>query len=132
MTPYGREPDGLLDRLRAIHPYVYVASPYSKHPGGMEAAFREVCQAAGWLLQNGVRIFCPIAHSHPIAVHAHLPPADHDLWLPADRPLMHEAGGMVVVMLESWRESYGISVEIEAFEEMDKPVYFLQWPRRDT
>ena len=123
------EAHDLLDRLRAICPFVYVATPYSKYPRGMSAAYREASRAAAWLILRGVRVFCPIAHSHPIATYGKLNPADHDIWIPADRPFMEAAGALLVVMMESWHISYGIGVETAFFRNHNKPIHFLRWPR---
>ncbi len=129
LKPLGMECENIVAVLRAVEPFVYVATPYSKYPHGMDAAFVEACRASGWLIANGVRVFCPIAHTHPIAKHSDIPLDSYDIWIPADRPFMGTAGAIVVVMMESWETSYGVGVEIEAFRKSGKPVYFLRWPR---
>jgi hypothetical protein len=111
--------------------FFYLASPYSKHPDGLEAAFQEVCRAAGWLIGQGVRVYCPIAHTHPISFYAGMPPAAHEIWLPADQPFINGATGLIVAMMPTWRESYGVQYEIGQFEEMDKPVMYMDWPRKE-
>lgn len=115
--------------LRKRAGYYYLATPYSKYPDGIEAAFEEACRATAWLTQHGVGVFCPIAHTHPVAKFGNIDPLDHEVWLPADRPLMDGACGIIVCMMPSWRESYGIRHEIEVFETAGKPVEYMQWPR---
>jgi len=119
----------LLEKLRAVEPYIYVASPYSKFPGGTEAAFREVSRAAAWLIRQGVRVYCPISHTHPIAIYGGMDPLDHAIWLPCDQPFMKAAGAIVVVQMETWNESYGIAVEVREFEAAGKPVHYIPWPQ---
>jgi hypothetical protein len=126
-------PTDILDMniLRAAPGYYYVATPYSKYPQGIEAAFREACRAAAWLTLEGVRVYCPISHTHPIAIYGGIDPMRHDIWLPADKPLMDGAVGLIVCMMATWEQSYGIGVEIDEFRKAGKPVYFMEWPRRD-
>ena len=108
--------------------FLYLATPYSKHPEGIDAAFRYACHAAGRLLSRGVKAFSPIAHSHPIAIHGNVDPLSHEIWLAADRPFMQAARGMIVVMMPGWETSYGVQQEIAAFNEMQKPIHYLPWP----
>ena len=119
----------LLQSLRDTETFVYVASPYSKYPGGMEAAFHEVCRAAAWLVKQGVKVFCPIAHTHPIAVAGNMDLADHEIWMPQDGPFMDAASCMVIVEMESFDTSYGIQQEHNAFIAAGKRVYHLPWPK---
>lgn len=118
-----------LAALRAADGYHYLASPYSKYPHGLDAAFIEASKAAAMLVQAGIKVFCPIAHSHPIAEHGRIDALDHDIWLPADAPLMRAASGLIVCKMETWEDSYGISVEIGDFEAAGKPIHYMDWPR---
>jgi hypothetical protein len=105
--------------------YWYLASPYSKYEYGIVAAWEDICEDAGLLIKAGVPVYSPIAHTHPIAVHADIDPYAHDIWLPADAPLMEAAHGLIVNMMPGWKESYGISVEIKAFEDAGKPIIYM-------
>src|SRR3990167_7939164 len=101
-----------IDELRATPGYFYLATPYSKYPAGLEMAFAEACRASGYLIGQGVRVFSPIAHTHPVARFANIDPLDHTIWLPADKPMMDGSVGMIVCKMESWEISYGIGEEI--------------------
>jgi hypothetical protein len=105
--------------------YWYLASPYSKYPDGLDAAFEEVCRAAALLIRAGVRVYSPIAHTHPIAKYGNIDPYDHGIWLPADEPFMKKGCGLIVLRAKSWEISYGISVEIERFTEAKKPLVYM-------
>jgi hypothetical protein len=120
----------LINKLQDIEPneFWYLASPYSKYPDGIEAAFKEVSKGAAWLISKGVKLYCPIAHTHPIAIHGGMNPLDHEIWLPADTPFMNTAMGLLVYQMPTWQDSYGISVEIEMFKQQEKPVEYLEWP----
>lgn len=105
--------------------YWYLATPYSKYPGGLEAAFVLACKATADLIRAGVRVYSPIAHTHPVALHGEIDPYDHGIWLPADQPFMDAAKGVIVLRAETWEQSYGIKCEIAAFEAAGKPVIYM-------
>lgn len=118
----------LVTRLEPNDGYWYLATPYSKYPLGLEMAFQHACIAAAELVNRGVRLYCPIAHTHPIAEYGEIEPRNHEIWLPLDKPLMDAARGLIVVKMPSWHESYGIKVETKTFREADKQVHYLDWP----
>lgn len=106
--------------------YFYLATPYSKYPGGLEMAFEIACMAAAQLIEKGVRVYSPIAHTHPIATHGAMDPLDHEIWLPADEPFMRHAHGLIVLKAASWEQSYGIGEEIKAFQMSGKPIIYME------
>lgn len=105
--------------------YWYLATPYSRYPEGPEAAFRAACWQAGVLMQAGVPVFSPIAHSHPIAAECGIDPLDLDLWLRVDRPMMSRARGLIVVRLPTWETSKGVEHEIAFFRGEARPVFYM-------
>lgn len=104
--------------------YLYVATPYTKYPGGIEEAFREACRVTAVLMRQGAKVFSPIAHTHPIATYGGIDPKDWEFWMAADAPLMEAASGLIVVMMPGWEESAGVAAEIEAFKAAGKPIYY--------
>ena len=52
----------------------YLATPYSKFPGGLDLAAKAASLCAGILIAERVWVFSPIAHSHPIAMASALDP----------------------------------------------------------
>lgn len=106
--------------------YWYLATPYSKYPAGLERAFVEACRNVGVLIKSGVKVYCPIAHTHPVAVHSGMDPLDHRIWLPADLPLMRAARGLIVCMMDGWRESFGVAEEVRIFGELGKPIAYME------
>lgn len=106
--------------------YWYLATPYSKYPLGQEQAFADACRQAAMFIKAKVPIFCPIAHTHPIAIHGGLDELDLDIWMPADKALMDAACGIIVCMLPTWRISRGITYEVGHFKEMGKPVFHIE------
>lgn len=112
----------------AVDGYWYLATPYSKHPGGIERAFEDASKAAGILLSRGVSVYCPIAHTHPIAIHGDLDPYSHEIFLPLDEKMMRHAYGILVVEMPTWEISFGIAHEIEWFDARSMPRLHLSWP----
>lgn len=104
----------------------YLATPYSKYADGLEAAFQLACRHAALLIRNGIPVFSPIAHSHPIALGGGLDPLSHDIWLAADRPLMEACDVLVVVMAEGWEDSFGVRHEIDVFSRAGKRIVWMQ------
>jgi hypothetical protein len=105
--------------------FYYLATPYSKYEGGIEAAFEMACQATAELIRRKIPVYSPIAHTHPIAVHGGIDPLDHGIWLLADQPMMKAASALIVWKAEGWRESRGITHEIAEFASDGKPIVMI-------
>lgn len=106
--------------------YLYLATPYSKYPGGLEEAWRESCTQAAFLIKKGVKVFAPIAHTHHIALLGGLETLDHELWLDQDESLMEGAMGMIQCRMRGWQDSYGMEWERQWFIARGKPVYPME------
>lgn len=111
--------------------YWYLATPYSKHPQGIEEAFRQAARVAARFAKLGMPIYCPIAHTHPIAMEGGLDPYDHSLWMPLDKPLMEGAVGLIVALLPGWASSAGIAEEIKYFAAAKKPILYHLQPGKE-
>ena len=103
-------------------PLWYLATPYSKYPGGIAGAYELACKQSALLISNGVHVFSPIAHSHGIATHGDLDALSHDLWLAIDRTYMDLCVGCIFLLAESWEKSYGMEQERLYFLKNKKPV----------
>ena len=106
-------------------PLCYLATPYSKWTAGLEDAFVQAAILAARLLTAGLKVYSPIAHSHPLAVHGNLDPLDHNIWLPFDEAMMHAADVLLVAHMDGWRESKGVAHEIDFFDREGKPIFDL-------
>ena len=93
----------------------YLATPYSKYPTGHEAAFKDASIVAAALLERNIHLFCPIAHSHPLAVYGKMDKVDHNLWLALDEKVMEACQGIIVAKLPGWHDSFGVTFEREYF-----------------
>jgi hypothetical protein len=103
----------------------YCASPYSRYPGGIQRAYEDVSREAALLIKAGLRVYCPIAMTHSLALEGGIDPFAHELWMACDRPMMHAAKGLIVVMLEGWEDSRGVKEEIAYFRSAKKPIHYM-------
>lgn len=110
---------------RPLTDLVYLASPYS-HPDAAvrQQRFEEACRAAGSLMARGVKVFSPIAHTHPIAESVALPKG-WDYWRDYDRAFLNVCMSMIVLCLPGWEESVGIAEEMRIMQAQGKPVSFM-------
>ena len=107
------------------YPLVYLGTPYTKYPGGIEKAFVDACWLTAELLRLGLRVYSPIAHTHPVAIHGQIDPLDLDIWLPFDAAMMAKADAMIVAMMPGFGTSRGVAHEIDVFKTAGKPVFHL-------
>lgn len=103
----------------------YLATPYSKYRFGIDRAFSDASIVAAKLLKDGIKVYSPIAHTHPLAAFSNLDPLDHSIWLPFDEAMMEAADALVVAHMEGWEASFGIAHEIKFFQSADKPIFDL-------
>jgi hypothetical protein len=113
--------------LRALRPYWYIATPYSKYPAGLDAAFWEAVRIRAELVRLSIPNFVPIVHSHTVAIEGRFDPRSHALWMEDDQPFIDVAGGLIVVKLEGWEGSTGIALERLAFRKAGKPELWMEW-----
>jgi len=95
------------------HTLAYLATPYTKYSEGIERAFIDACKLAGRLIQAGVHVYSPIAHSHPIAVHANMDPLDQTFWLDLDAAMLHVCRVLIIAHMDGWEQSTGVAHEID-------------------
>lgn len=105
--------------------YGYLATPYSKYPGGIEAAHDAACRLAARLIDAGWPIFCPISHTHVVAKHMAHDPRDAEFWIGVNAGPLMWSSAMIVAMLPGWDESVGIALEAEDAVRRGVPVIYL-------
>ncbi len=104
----------------------YLATSYTLHPAGPEAAFIEAARIAGTLAKQGVTVFSPIAHSHPLAVYAGLDGLDGEFWKKFDAPFITVCDSLIVALMDGWQHSEGVAHEIAEFQKAGKPILWLE------
>jgi len=92
--------------------YLYLASPYSSPEASIrEARYREALRASAWLFQHDMLIFSPIVHCHHLA-ESHAMPSDAEFWKSYDQTMIRFSSGVIILQIEGWRESKGVTAEI--------------------
>ena len=101
----------------------YLATPYSKWAGGIDDAAHRAALIATTLHHQGLVVFSPIVHSHALCVADReaglhrLDALSHDYWLKLDKAHAAASCGLIVAMMEGWRESAGIRREIAWYKQ---------------
>jgi hypothetical protein len=103
----------------------YLACPYS-HPDRKVrlARFNAVNVAAGQLMRQGHLVFSPISHTHPIAEAGGLP-LGWEFWAAFDRAYLEASRELIVLRLDGWRESVGVTAELAIAAELGIPVSYI-------
>ena len=110
-----------MDRL------IYLASPYSSPDEGVcEERFIKACHAAGELMREGIFVYSPIAHTHPIAKFTEGLPTGWDFWEKYDEAMISRCAEVWVLTLPGWSESVGVRAEIEIARRLRIPVRFVE------
>ena len=105
----------------------YLASPYTRYTDGVEAAAQLAAGNAAILLEAGVPVFSPIAHTHPIHLTGLLTRNDHDFWIKVvDGPMIRAAAGLIFLEADGWQNSKGMHEELVEFTKAGKPIVFMQ------
>lgn len=107
-------------------PLSYLATPYSRYPSGITAAFEDASRLAARLLAAGVNCYSPIAHAHPLAIYGNLDPLDLKMWLGFDEAMMSRCDVLIVAHMDGWASSSGITHEVDFFDKVGKPVFDLE------
>lgn len=104
----------------------YLATPYAKYENKDKAWSQGIANAA-FLMKNGVRVFNPIGHGHPMSVYEpSLGAEDHDFWLAYDAEYLKFCKGLIVCKLPGWEESKGMDWEIEYMRKQLKPIVYME------
>jgi hypothetical protein len=106
--------------------FIYLASPYS-HPLSTVRyqRFELVCRIAGKMMIDGLVVFSPIAHTHPIAELCVLP-SSWNYWHKYDEVMILGSYKVIVACIDGWRESKGVTAEIEIAHQHGIPVEYLE------
>lgn len=106
------------------HKLYYLASPYShKDPSVKKMRAEAVTESAVALLRHGVFVFAPISYNEPWEKYSL--PSDWGFWEVFDKTFVERCdGGVIVLMLDGWDKSVGVTAEIEYARSLGLPVYF--------
>lgn len=102
----------------------YLASPYSHTDVKIKKMRAEaVTKSAVDLLKLGVFVFAPISYNEPWEKYNL--PGDWKFWCEFDKTFVSRCdGGIIVLMLDGWDKSVGVTAEIEFAKSIGLPVYY--------
>jgi len=104
---------------------IYLASPYSHDdPKIREERFNKVNKAAASLMSQGLIIFSPISHTHPIALAGALP-LGWAFWHEYDYEFISMCNKVLVLKLEGWENSIGVNAEIAIAQELCIEIEYI-------
>lgn len=103
----------------------YLASPYTSESQEIRAQrFEKNCQAAAWLTRCGLMVYSPIIHGHFMVDYGI--PMDFDFWEGHCLSFLSVwATAFVILKLQGWEESKGVSMEFNIAKELKLPCFEL-------
>jgi len=87
--------------------------------------FIQVSRVAMRLMNKGLAVFSPISMNGPIGWFQARKKRTHDFWLEQDYNWLEQCDEVWVLTLKGWKESYGISKEIEYAKEWEIPIFVI-------
>ena len=102
-------------------PLVYLAAPYAHTDlkiRDMRAAQATAC--AAWLMRQGIGVFSPLTHGHPIGIT--LGPTTYDDWALVDERVLAACDAVLVLDLPGATASEGVRRELELARRMGIPA----------
>lgn len=103
----------------------YLATPYTRFPGGPQAAYYAALEQTAILVKAGHVVFSPIVHCHPLVESGFLSDGAFEAWEKFDHAMIAASAGVIVCKLPTWNESRGIRAEIDICSKIGKPVVFM-------
>ena len=102
----------------------YLASPYTHpDPKVMSERARIVTKAAVDLLKQGIYVFAPIAYNAPWERYEL--PGNWEFWQHFDKAFVSRMDAVVVLKIDGWDESVGVTAEIEFAKSLGIPVKYI-------
>lgn len=110
--------------MHKTKPVYYLASPYThSDPSVRKTRAEDATEVAVKLLHHGIFVFAPIPYNEPWEKHNL--PGDWAFWCEFDKSFVERCdGGLIVLMLDGWDKSTGVTAEIEFAKQLGKPIYY--------
>lgn len=110
--------------MQKTKPIYYLASPYTHVDAKVRKDRAErATEAAVHLLHNGIFVFAPIPYNEPWEKYNL--PGDWNFWCDFDKSFVERCdGGLIVLMLDGWEKSTGVTAEIQFAKELNRKIYY--------
>jgi Domain of unknown function (DUF1937) len=107
--------------------FIYLATPYTHERADiMSRRYDAAVSICAQLFNQGEFVFSPIVHCHPIAI-THDLLRDYIFWQRYSERMISAANEVWVVKLPGWKESRGISAEMEFAAKQGIPIIFCEF-----
>ena len=116
---------------------IYVASPYTYHPetpnckGGPrikemveKRRYEQVLEFTARLFKDDVNLFSPVVYSHHIVQISSMLGGEWEAWQAFDELMIRKSDALIVLCLDGWKESVGVSAELERADNIGLPLHF--------
>ena len=112
--------------------FIYVACPYTESSDGKSKAksrdmigrYEAVEKYTASLLKSREAAYSPIVHCHALAIKHDLP-KDAEFWMWYNDSMLLQADELFVLGLDGWKDSVGVTHEIQLALENDIPVTYI-------
>jgi len=103
---------------------IYLAAPYSHDDPSVRQSRRyAAARAAGQIMDAGRLVYSPLSHSWGV-LHASPAIINERTWLRHGLDMVRRCDAVVVLQIDGWRESEGVTVEVETARQNGKTVVF--------
>ena len=119
-----------LNKVQEFGGLGYVASTYTSHPDGAEAAYDLAKRIAADLISAGLVVFVPVAYGPGIEreITGWLDDKDyiqsHEFWMAIDERFYSRCDYMIIAMTPGWENSTGMAIEMFDASRRHMPIYF--------
>jgi Domain of unknown function (DUF1937) len=113
------------------HKVIYLACPYTDpDPAVRKARFDIATSVAAELIREGRIVYSPITMTHPIdmVLAGESNTLGSDYWVAFDEAFMGMCSEIVVIKLDGWQTSRGVTREIAFFKDRKKPIRYIDPP----
>jgi nucleoside 2-deoxyribosyltransferase len=105
---------------------IYLACPYtSDNKETVEYRVECVDRVAAALMASGKTVFSPLSGSHPISKHVSEGGDTWGFWERQDVPFLMACDKIVVLMLDGWEDSCGVTDEVAIAKEIGIEVEYI-------
>lgn len=109
-------------------PLIYVASPYSAPTKeGMFEKFEKVTEFTGLMVQRGHVAISLVTYAKTIMDYQDLPDT-FEFWETLSLTVLRKCDRLLVLKLEGWETSKGVTAEIGEAERLGMPVSYMDEP----
>ena len=105
---------------------IYLASPYTHPDSNIEyLRYKAVYFHTLAMIKNGFGVFSPILYGYQFHVKGDLK-GDFAQWENLNKMMIEKAEVVLVLMLDGWQTSAGVTTEIKYAQELGKRIQYVQ------